>query len=70
MATMNRASNPLLFEPVHGASKEEGAILTRQGQNLLESFRRLEHLSHSHDSSDSDAIGRAARHFARASAGS
>jgi len=67
---MNRAFNPLAVEPIRGASKEEGAILTRQGQNLLESFRRLEHVSHSHDSSELDVIGRAARHFARASAGS
>jgi molybdate transport system regulatory protein len=70
VAAMNAAFVPPVVEPVRGGSKGGGAILTRQGQNVLDSFRRLERLSRSQGSAELLIIGRATGHFARTPAGS
>lgn len=70
VAAMNAVFVPPLVEPVRGGNKGGGAILTRQGQNVLYSFRRLERLPRSQGGAELLIIGRAAGHFARTQAGS
>lgn len=70
VATMNAALSPPLVEAVRGGSQGRCAIVTRQGQNVLGSFRRLEQLSRSQGSAELDDIGRAAGHLPQAPSGS
>jgi molybdate transport repressor ModE-like protein len=59
---MNRIFSPPLVEPIRGEARGGGAILTRQGRNMLGSFRHLEMLARIQGRPALLAIGRAAGH--------
>jgi len=62
VAAMNEAFSPPLVEPIRGGARGGGAILTQQGQKVLDSYRRLEDLSKAQGNADLLVIGRAASH--------
>jgi molybdate transport system regulatory protein len=62
VAAMNEAFAPPLVEPIRGGARGGGAVLTEQGHKVLDSFRRLEHLSKTQGQEQLLVIGRAARH--------
>lgn len=45
VAAMNQVFSPPLVDPIRGGARGGGAILTEQGQMVLDSFRRLEGLT-------------------------
>jgi molybdate transport system regulatory protein len=64
VAAMNEAFSSPLIEPMRGGAGGGGAMLTKQGRKVLDSFRRLEDLSKVEGHADLLVIGRAASHAA------
>ena len=62
VATMNEVFTPPLVESIRGGGRGGGALLTQQGQKVLDSFRRLENLSKSGGHGELLVISRAANH--------
>jgi molybdate transport system regulatory protein len=62
VAAMNEIFDPPLVDPIRGGTRGGGAILTKQGIKILDSFRHLEGLSKAQGVAELLVIGRAASH--------
>jgi molybdate transport system regulatory protein len=60
VAAMNDVFAPPLVESVRGGGRGGGAMLTKQGHKVLDSFRRLESLSKTRGQEELQVIGGAA----------